>query len=260
MATTPGDQTSGSGGGVRRPPWTRRRVLGLGAGVVVAAGLPRFPAPAVAGDAHGGAATSGTGGFLSQTQRETLDAALARMIPAEGPGDWSAVDAGAGDYIDRLLSAFDIEPSSGDIYAGGPYRAEFPRFQPLSRVKHVGWQEEVQRLRHTYVQGLAQLDLRAGGNFARAPAPVQDAILEQLDVEGSPFFAILYDHTMEGVYGHPVYGGNHQYVAWKTFCYQGDVHGVRFPTTGSRGSWNLYGGYAPEEMEQPGRCPGQGPS
>src|SRR5688572_32974368 len=33
---------------------------------------------------------------LVPAQRATLDAALARMIPAEGPDDWSAADLGAG--------------------------------------------------------------------------------------------------------------------------------------------------------------------
>lgn len=238
--------------------WTRRQALGFGVGVVVATGLPMLSGAATATASSANAASSHS--FLNQSQRETLDAALSRMIPAQGPGDWSAADVGAGNYIDRLLSAFDMAPDSGDIYAGGPYRAQFADFQPLSRVKHIGWQQEVGRLRRLYVDGLAQLDQRAGGSFARAPSPAQDAILEQLDIEGSAFFSTLYTHTMEGVYSHPAYGGNNQYIAWKTFCYQGDVHGVRFPTTGSRGSWNSYGGYAPEEMEQPGRCPGQGPS
>ena len=254
------DEPSWWGEGPERRPWTRREVLGLGAGVVVAAGLPTLPSPASAGGARSPAASSSSSGFLNQSQRQALDAALARMIPAQGEGDWSAADVGAGDYIDRLLSAFDLDANTGDIYAGGPDRPEFTDFQALSRVKHVGWEGEVERLRQLYVSGLAELDHRAGGDFAGVPAPVQDAILEQLDVEGSPFFAAFYEHTMEGVYAHPAYGGNTGYQAWKTFCYQGDVHGVRFPTTGSKGSWNTYGGYAPEEMSEPGRCPGQGPS
>ena len=53
---------------------------------------------------------------------------------------------------------------------------------------------------------------------------------------------------MEGTYAHPVYGGNRGYVSWQWLGFAGDVHGVRFPTTGSRGSWNVYGGYAPEEI------------
>lgn len=191
---------------------------------------------------------------LTTDQRRTLDAALARMIPAQGKGDWSAADVGAGDYIERLLSG------SQDIYAGGPTRPRFPFFWRLSRAKEFGWEAEVRRLRDVYATGLEELDRRARGSFADAPATVQDLVLTSLDFEGSPFFAALYAHTMEGVYSHPVYGGNKEYRAWKTYCYQGDVHGVRFPSGGSSGSWNTYGGYAPEEMGEPGACPGQGPT
>ena len=190
---------------------------------------------------------------LTPAQRATLDAALARMIPASGPGDWSAADLGAGDYVERLLSG------DGRIYAGGPYRAGFDDFRPLTRAKEMGWAEEIDRLRALYAEGLAELDRRAGGSFATAPEQIQDLVLTTLDLERSEFFAALYDHTMEGVYAHPVYGGNRDYRAWKDLCYQGDVHGVRFPSTGSPGAWNTYGGYAPEEMSRPGACPGQGP-
>lgn len=190
---------------------------------------------------------------LVPAQRTTLDAALARMIPADGPDDWSAADLGAGNYIERLLSG------DGEIYAGGPTRESFPSFAPLTRAKEMGWAAEVDRLRALYADGLAELDRRAGGSFADAAEPIQDLILTTLDIEGSAFFAVLYHHTMEAVYGHPVYGGNSGYRAWKDLCYQGDVHGVRFPSTGSPGAWNLYGGYAPEEMIVPGMCPGQGP-
>jgi hypothetical protein len=193
------------------------------------------------------------GATLSALERRTLDAALARMIPADRPGDWSAADLGAGDYIDRLLAG------DGRIYAGGPTRAAFPGFRPLPRAKEIGWAEEIDRLRRVYADGLAELDRRAGGSFADAAAPVQDLVLETLDLQGSEFFAALYEHTMEGVYGHPVYGGNAGYRSWIDLCYQGDVHGVRYPSGGSVGAWNVYGGYAPEEMIEPGACPGQGP-
>lgn len=176
------------------------------------------------------------------------------MIPARGPNDWSAADVGAGDYIERVLSG------SPDIYAGGPTRDRFPFFWRMSRVKEFGWEAETHRLRAVYAHGLEELDRRAGGSFADAPAPVQDLVLTTLDLEGSPFFDALYEHTMEGVYSHPVYGGNKDYRAWKTYCYQGDVHGVRYPATGSTGAWNTYGGYSPEEMIAPGECPGQGPT
>jgi hypothetical protein len=183
----------------------------------------------------------------STLARQTLDAALARMIPADGSADWSAASVGAGDYIENLL-----DPGLSRIYAGGPYRAQFPQFQSLQGAKRTGWSREVVRLQKLYADGLADLDARAGGSFADSPAETQDRILRELDFEGSPFFAALYDHTMEGVYSHPVYGGNANYRAWETFGYQGDVHGIRYPAVGSAGAWNEFGGYAPEEMISPG--------
>jgi gluconate 2-dehydrogenase gamma chain len=187
---------------------------------------------------------------ISQSQLRTLRAALARIVPASGPGDWSAVDVGADNYILTLLSG------ALEIYAGGPVRSRFGRFQRLSRVKRIGWSQEVRRLRAVYTSGLAQLDTMAGGDFASVPAAIQDAILTELDDGGSEFFGALYNHTLEGVYSHPVYGGNRDYQAWNAFGYAGDVHGVRFPRIGPADApWNVYGGYAPEEMAGPGSEP-----
>jgi hypothetical protein len=184
---------------------------------------------------------------LTSSEQRTLRAAVARIIPAEHPGDWSAADVGADNYIAHLLTGTE------EIFAGGPYRAQFGDFQKLSRIKQEGWSKEIERLRGVYRDGLKHLDARAGGDFAAAPAVLQDTILRTLDLGGSDFFAALYHHVMEGVYSHPVYGGNKDYRAWQTFGYQGDVHGVRFPNIGPPdASWNVHGGYAPEEMRRPG--------
>jgi len=224
-----------------RRRYTRRQALAragrAGAAGVLAVSLPpgllRVALPAA--------------GVLSSGQRATLRAAVARIVPASGPGDWSAADVGADTYILTLLSGVER------IYAGGPVRARFPRFQRLSRVKRIGWSREVRRLRSVYAAGLAQLDEMAGGDFASAPAAQQDLILTQLDYSGSEFFAALYNHALEGTYSHPVYGGNRDYAAWRAFGYAGDVHGVRFPHIGPPDApWNVYGGYAPEEMILPG--------
>src|SRR5437763_4596910 len=196
-----------------------------------------------------GLRSAGTSAGLGPSQLKTLAAAVARIVPAAGAGDWSAADVGADNYIVTLLAG-------GRVYAGGPVRSRFARFQRLSRIKRIGWSKEVRRLRSVYTQGLAQLDSMAGGDFATAPAPAQDAILTELDNSGSDFFSALYNHTLEGVYSHPVYGGNRDYRAWKSFAYAGDVHGVRFPHLGPPGApWNVYGGYAPDEMVRPGKGP-----
>src|SRR5438105_15101592 len=69
---------------------------------------------------------------LSSRQRRTLRAAVARVVPAEGPGDWSATDVGADRYILGLLSGV------SRIYAGGPTRKRFSSFQRPSRVTRTG--------------------------------------------------------------------------------------------------------------------------
>jgi hypothetical protein len=187
-------------------------------------------------------------GVLRSSQRRTLRAAVARIVPASYPGDWSAADVGADQYIVNLLGG------TGRIYAGGPYRSRFSRFQRLSRVKRIGWSREIRKLRRLYAHGLSELDRMAAGDFSSLPGPAQDAILTKLDDSGSAFFGALYNHTLEGVYSHPVYGGNRDFRAWKAFGYAGDVHGVRFPHIGSPDApWNVYGGYAPEEMIKPGK-------
>lgn len=227
---------------MRLPALTRRQAL-REAGRAGAAGAMAIALPP---QLLAGGSTAR--GVLSSGQVATLRAAVARVVPASGPGDWSAADVGADNYILTLLSG------TARIYAGGPARTRFGRFQRLSRVKRIGWGREVKRLRALYVQGLAQLDSMAGGSFASAPAQLQDAILTQLDYSGSDFFGALYNHTLEGVYSHPVYGGNRSFTAWKAFGYAGDVHGVRFPHIGPADApWNVYGGYAPEEMAQPGK-------
>jgi hypothetical protein len=222
-------------------------------------------------------------GFLSAAQRSTLGAAVAQIVPASGPDDWSAADLGVVDYIDNLLSGFEfLDDATGAIYPGGPYRDSssagpgFYTFQELSRVKKIGWQNQVSSWQTLYDEGLAQLDSLSPGGFAAAPSEQQIAILEGLDAAGSDFFAALFDHTMEGTYSHPVYGGNQGYEAWKTFGFAGDVHGVRYsdvdtawtssspwlptdPSTG-QGAWTIYGGYAPDEMNAPGTAATEQPT
>lgn len=226
--------------------------------------------PATAGGVQAGNAQLPPFEFTGQ-ERKALTAALARIIPALGPDDWSAADAGAVDYIENLLNAFS-RGGAARVYPGGPERVNFTRFVPLNQAKSIGWQDEILRLRRVYRDGLAELDRRARGplsllpgDFASLLGLVQDAILTVLDLAGTEFFAALYDHTMEGVYSHPVYGGNKDYIGWNSVCYQGDVHGVRFPSgaqdpTADDRPWDKFGGYSPEEMIQPGQCPGQGPT
>ena len=250
---------------------TRRQFLELGVAAATGAAMAEVPSPAAAWTGQrapsvhspapqdaAGSSRAGADGFLDSDQRATLSSAVARLIPASGPGDWSAADLGVVEYIDNLLSGFDRDPGTGGIYPSGPFREGstsgpgFFVYQTLSRAKSAGWRSRVDEWRAQYAEGLSGLDGAAGGRFASSPEAEQDLILLDMDLSGSQFFSTLFDHTMEGAYSHPAYGGNAGYRAWQSLGFGGDVHGVRFPTTGSHGPWNVYGGYAPEEMLAPG--------
>jgi gluconate 2-dehydrogenase gamma chain len=199
---------------------------------------------------------------FSDSQRRALSAAAARLIPAQGPGDWSGADAGVVEFMEQWLNAF-VTGGNPKIYGAGPGRASFATFWKLSRIKQVGWMAQITRLRQLYVDGLDELNRQARGplsllpgEFADLPPESQDAILQSQDWQATPFFAALFAHTMEGAYSHPVYGGNRDSIGWKSVGYQGDVHGVRFPggfdPAADAQPWRKYGGYSPDEMILPG--------
>ena len=132
---------------------------------------------------------------LTAAEADILDAVVARLIPtdASGPG---ATEARAAHYIDRAL--------------GGALASSRP----------------------AYTSGLAALDGYArtsrGKPFtALAPAD-QDAVL--VDVEGgtaagftgsAAFFALVLNHTLQGTFGDPYYGGNANFVGWDLIGYPG---------------------------------------
>ena len=134
---------------------------------------------------------------LTPAEAETLEAIAARLIPtdANGPG---AREARAAHYIDRAL---------GDALAGS---------------------------REAYRSGLANLDAHAratkGRGFAQLPASDQDQLLtalEQNAVPGFPapgsavFFNLVLNHTLQGTFGDPYYGGNRNFVGWDLVGYPG---------------------------------------
>ena len=76
-----------------------------------------------------------------------------------------------------------------------------------------------------YLDGLARLDERAGGDFASAPAAQRDQILgDTSDATVQAFVDIAYPDTLEAMYGPPEYGGNAGLVGWTSNDFDGDVH------------------------------------
>ena len=133
---------------------------------------------------------------LTAEESDILEAVVARLIPSDalGPG---AKEAGAVQYIDRAL--------------GGALSSS----------------------RQAYTAGLAALDRYAqssrGGTFTRLSPTDQDSLL--IDVEtgaatGFPgssavFFNMVLNHTHQGTFGDPYYGGNANFVGWDLIGYPG---------------------------------------
>src|SRR5439155_4686986 len=120
---------------------------------------------------------------LTASEADLLDAIVARLIPtdANGPG---ATEAHAVRYIDRAL--------------GGALSAS----------------------RQAYTSGLAALDRYArssrGKAFADLTPPDRDAVLTDVEAgratgftgSSAAFFAMVLNHTHQGTFGDPYYGGN----------------------------------------------------
>jgi hypothetical protein len=127
---------------------------------------------------------------LSRGEIATLRAAVGRLIPTDelGPG---ADEAGVHVFIDLGLA--------------GPNAASLPVYRAM----------------------LMSLDAGAeGGDFTAVPPERQDELLTQFQAgkladapEGA--FALLLEHTREGMFGDPIYGGNRDFAGWDLIGYPG---------------------------------------
>jgi hypothetical protein len=178
--------------------------------------------------------------FFTGHQAAVVTDATARIAP--GPqddpaeaGHPGAREAGVTDYIDTMLGALGALESSvsaggaaaPEIFAGGPWSnrhtsgpdlmASFVALYPVARI---AWRQRLAGWRQQYAQGIATLDRLAGGDFTKASPADQDKILASS--AASTFTSLLFEHTIEGMYAVPEYGGNRGLVGWKDIGYPGD--------------------------------------
>jgi gluconate 2-dehydrogenase gamma chain len=125
---------------------------------------------------------------LTAAEADILEAFCARLIPsdANGPG---AKEARAAHYIDRAL--------------GGALASA----------------------RESYRSGLIALDVHAresrGRSFSALDAKNQDAVLTELEKTDPGFFNLVRQHTLQGTFCDPYYGGNADFVGWDLLAYPG---------------------------------------
>jgi hypothetical protein len=173
--------------------------------------------------------------FFTAHQAAVVQDATARIAPgpADDPaeaGHPGAREAGVADYIDLMLGA--LGALDGDpppvIFAGGPWSnrhapgpdlmASFVRLDPVARI---AWRGRLADWRRQYADGVAALDRLAGGDFTKAAPAEQDKILARQEV--SAFTSLLFEHTIEGLYANPEYGGNRGLAGWKDIGFPGDI-------------------------------------
>src|SRR5919202_2792973 len=92
---------------------------------------------------------SEAGRFFDPHQRETVESAMARIIPTDDqPG---AREAGTIDFLDRYLSGIDY------IYA----KPDGSGFEQLSGKRAEAWRQRIDVVREGYLSGVRDLDERA---------------------------------------------------------------------------------------------------
>lgn len=214
---------------------TRRSML-VGGGLIGAAAVLGVDLGVVAN--HKGA-------FRAFTDHEAavVESATARLVP--GPSDDPAEaghpgarEAGVVHYIDAVLGALHHDPPR--IYGGGPFsnraggkRDDFGHFVQVSPAVREHWESRIAALQIAYRTGVAALDRTAGGDFAPASAAVQD---RALTANPGGFTDVLFQHTIEAMYGNPEYRGNRDLVGWHEIKFRGDTQPRGFTDAEVQGS------------------------
>src|SRR5216110_2689019 len=196
--------------------WFLKSVTALG-------GAASLPAPASAAEPHAqhaARAPSQTYMYLTQPEVAFVEAAVARLIPADelGPG---AKEAGVATFIDRQL--FGGYGTMAKKYTQGPWPEGTPQqgYQsPLTpaAVYRAGIHDTNEHCRKTY-----------GKTFDALDRAQQDEVLKGLDggkieleqVRAQFFFNMLLANTVEGFFADPVYGGNRDKAGWKLVGFPG---------------------------------------
>jgi gluconate 2-dehydrogenase gamma chain len=158
--------------------------------------------------------------FLMQPETRFIDAAVARLIPADelGPG---AREAGVTHFIDHQLAS--SWGTHGRNYRSGPW---------LEGTAQQGFQSRLtpKEIYRTAIRETNAYCSRQYGKIFEFLTPVhQDEVLHDLEegkieleaVSAKLFFGLLMRNTEEGFFADPMYGGNRDKVGWKLIGFPG---------------------------------------
>jgi len=165
--------------------------------------------------------------FLSSEEAAFVEAAVARLIPADdlGPG---AKEASATLFIDRQLKgAFGAAQSwyMQGPWADGDETQGFQSRMTPAQLYRAAIKEIDEYCRKTF----------GGKTFAALGAEQQDQVLGGLEkgdvkldhVKSKSFFEMFLQNTIEGFFCDPLYGGNRDMVGWKLIGFPGARYDYR---------------------------------
>ena len=131
-------------------------------------------------------------------------------------------------YIDTMLGALGaLDDAAPLIFAGGPWSNRhtsgpdlMARFVTLDPVARIAW-------RGGWRAGSSSTG-RASRPWtswpgATSPRPATEAGQDPGLSSVSTFMALLFEHTIEGLYSAPEYGGNRGLAGWKDIGFPGDI-------------------------------------
>ncbi len=134
--------------------------------------------------------------FFNEEEARIVEAITARIIPGD-PSNPGAKEAGAVIYIDRALAGF---------------------FSPLQTFYREGIADFDRTSRSRFGSAFLDLNESQQDEFLRS---IEGALGDERLGKLSQFFAVVYQHTLEGTFGDPIYGGNRDAVGWKMVGFPG---------------------------------------
>jgi gluconate 2-dehydrogenase gamma chain len=147
--------------------------------------------------------------FLNADETRTLDAVTARVMPSE-PDGRGAREACVVTYIDRAVAGY---------------------FRDLQGIYRVGLQRLDDCCRAGFGRAFADLTsaqqdealLAVEGAWDQPVSPEAKAMLAADRRESilPRFFAIVREHTIQGMFCDPLYGGNRDFTGWKLIGFPG---------------------------------------
>ena len=202
-------------------PKVGRRSFLVGAGAVSAATSAAAQAPGAAPPALPTPPAPAGYIFLKPAEAVFVEAVVNHMIPADELTP-NGVDLGLAVFIDRALAS---GWGKGDrLYAQGPWKTGTP---------NQGYQLALTPA-ELYRAGITQADAYCrktwGKTFARISADQKETFLKALSrgqiqlpggLPSQPFFDLVYQTVMEGMFADPIYGGNRDKAAWKMIGFPG---------------------------------------